>query len=231
MRLDAAFDLFQEAAMNHAEYLGVGKAAMLEKGEVWILSRMSLVFEKRPTFLQNVTVRSWPRGSNHLFAVRDYDIRDEADTVLARARSGWLILDAEHHRPMRPEAVMSQFPKNEGLDALLDGAGGLKAHPNLAKAGTHTACYTDIDGNGHVNNARYIEWIQNALDAALLTKANELRIDVNYLNETKLGETIMLSTGMLSTEEADTTLIAVEGVRAEPDAKSTPVIRTELRIK
>jgi acyl-ACP thioesterase len=144
--------------------------------------------ERRPRWREHVTVRSWPRGWERLFARRDYDIQDEGGQPVVRGRSGWLILDIETRRPLRPQTVMEGLPINEGLDALRDGAPGLPVRDGLFKAAERRAAYSDIDYNGHVNNTRYIQWLQDILEPGVLEVADSIRLDMNYLSEVKHGE-------------------------------------------
>jgi len=183
MTLSEVFRFFQEAAISHAENLGVGREDMTRIGQIWILSRMSVQIERRPSYYETITVRSWPRGGEKLFALRDYDIRDKDDIPVVRARSGWIIIDLEKRRPLRPQSVMDRLPMNEGLDALTSGPIALSERNNLQKTGERRALYTDVDYNGHVNNVRYIQWIEDALDSEILEKANRMRLDINYISE------------------------------------------------
>jgi acyl-ACP thioesterase len=199
LSLASIFDFFQEAAISHAENLGVGREAMARTGQGWVLSRISVFLERRPRFGETITVRSWPRGWEKLFAVRDYDIRDASGLPIVRGRSNWIILDIEKRRPLRPQAVMDTLPLNEGQDALPGGAGGLETRENLVKAGERKAVYSDIDYNGHVNNTRYIQWIQDITEPGLLEKADKMRLDINYLNEIKLGEITELWANLVET--------------------------------
>jgi acyl-ACP thioesterase len=223
LTLAAAFDYFQEAAINHAEILGVGRESMARTGQGWILSRMSVLMERRPKFKESVTVSSWPRGWEKLFARRDYDIRDASDTPIVRARSGWIIIDMEKRRPLRPQAVMDALPLNEGIDALPSGAAGLEARDNLIKAGERKAAYSDIDYLGHVNNARYIQWIQDVVPPELLEGAGKMRLDVNYLNEIKPGET----TDILCAPLDETGAFVFEGRKIDG---AQAAFRAELRL-
>ncbi|MDR2798008.1 MAG: acyl-ACP thioesterase, partial [Treponema sp.] len=68
LTLGAIFDYFQEASINHAEHLGVGRVPMAQAGQVWILSRISVVLDHRPRYGETITLRSWPRGTEKLFA-------------------------------------------------------------------------------------------------------------------------------------------------------------------
>jgi acyl-ACP thioesterase len=186
MTLDAAFNFFQEAAISHAENLGVGREAMARTNQVWILSRMSVQIDRRPQYGETVTVRTWPRGGEKLFALRDYDIRDAADNPVVSARSCWIIIDMDKRRPLRPQSIMDSLPQNEGMDALLPAktlAVNLEERPSLQKTAERQALYTDVDYNGHVNNVSYIRWIEDAVNPALLEQAKQMRLDINYLNE------------------------------------------------
>ena len=192
LTLWSIFNFFQEAAISHAAELGVGRDAMASSGQGWILSRLSLFAERRPRYGEIVQVSSWPRRWDKLFALRDYDIRDAEDKAVVRARGAWLILDVEKRRPLRPQAVMETMPANDGIDAFPEGPAALGARENLVKKASRAALYSDVDYNGHANNARYIQWILDITDMDVLTNADQIRFDINYLSEVLPGETVDL---------------------------------------
>jgi medium-chain acyl-[acyl-carrier-protein] hydrolase len=218
----AAFNYFQEVAENHADELGMGRADMAAAGQTWILSRMSAILDRRAGRGSEIQVRTWPRGTDRLFAIRDYEMKDEADLIVARGRSAWLILDLTTLRPRRPETLTEGIPKNEGKDALADGAQGLPERKDLVEVGRRTAAYSDIDYNGHVNNARYVQWIQDALPAEEIEAADRLRLDINYLSEVKPGGTVSLWTGRIDGGWA------IQGRHVDAD---TPAFRAELYLE
>jgi len=183
LTLNAIFQYFQEAAISHAENLGVGREDMTRTGQIWILSRMSVQVNRRPKYCETITVSSWPRGAEKLFVLRDYEIRDSEGNPAVQARSGWIVIDLEKRRPLRPNAVIEIMPQNEGRDALTSGPVGLAVRDNLLKIGERKALYADVDYNGHVNNTRYIQWLEDALNSDVLEKADRMRFDINYLSE------------------------------------------------
>jgi len=210
----AAFDRFQEAAETHAELLGIGRQRMVLNNQVWVLSRMSVVFDGRPRFDGTYIVRTLPLGCDRLFFVRDYEIKiDSGETSggssgasalsggssgapsggsIVRARSGWLVIDLETRRPLRPQSLKFSVPKNEGREIMKGSPLALEQRENLIKTGERRAAYSDIDFNSHMNNARYIQWIEDIVDYPLLTGASKIRLDINYLNEIKPGDLIEL---------------------------------------
>ncbi|MFP3043440.1 thioesterase [Treponema primitia] len=231
LSMAAAFDYFQEAAIRHAEALGVGRAPMMELRQGWVLSRMSVLMERRPRQEEQITVRTWPRGWEKLFAIRDFDILDGAGIPIVRARSCWLIVDIDKRRPLRPQATMEKLPLNDGLNSLADGGTGLEAreaegyHPE--KLGERRAAYSDIDFNGHMNNARYVQWIQDITAPDTLIRAKTMRLDINYLNEIKLGETLEIRTTPLPADSACGSAISIEGRRT---GGGQAAFRAELRL-
>ena len=230
LTLDAMFQFFQEAAISHAENLGVGREDMARTGQVWILSRISVVIDRRPHYRETITVRSWPRGGEKLFAVRDYDIRDKEDIPVVSARSGWIIVDMEKRRPLRPQSVMDSLPLNEGINALPMGPSGLAERGNLKKIAERTALYTDVDYNGHVNNVRYIQWIEDALEPRLLESAGKARFDINYLNEILGGEVIEILSAPIEDEKNENSNVRAYAFEGRKSGNGQAAFRAELRL-
>jgi acyl-ACP thioesterase len=236
LTLSAAFRFFQEAAICHAENLGVGREDMARTGTAWILSRMSVQVDRRPQYCETITVRSWPRGGEKLFAIRDYDIRDKDDIPAISARSGWIILDTEKRRPLRPQSIMDTLPRNEGLDAMTSGGCpwghlvGLEERANLQITGERKALYTDVDYNGHVNNVRYIQWIEDALDPQLLEKAGKMRFDINYLTEILGGEVTAILSAPIENESGAFCNAVSRAFAFEGRKNGHAAFRAELRV-
>ncbi|MDR0639469.1 MAG: acyl-ACP thioesterase [Spirochaetaceae bacterium] len=178
----AALDYLEEAAFSHAELLGVGYEAMMERRQVWILSRISVRMDKRPRLHENITVSSWPRGHDRLFAVRDYEIARDGQP-LVRGRSDWIIFDLDKRRPIRPEEIMDRLPLNDGKNALTESPAALGEMEGLSHAATRKALYPDLDFNGHVHNTRYMQWICDLFDPEEIEKAPSISVDINYLRE------------------------------------------------
>lgn len=191
LSMAAAFNYCQEIAGIHANELGVGMDSMREKGAAWILSRMSLELSRRPGWGKTLRCRTWPRGAERLFVYRDYEIEDDAG-IFARGRSAWLVLDIAKKRPLRPESWIESLPLNANRAALDGGASAVGELVDSAPCGERRAAYSDIDYNKHVNNARYIQWVQDCLSFDELSSWPAMRCDINYLSEVKEGELIAL---------------------------------------
>jgi len=230
LTLDAVFNYFQEAAISHAENIGVGREDMTANKQAWILSRISVIISRRPDYCENIAVSTWPRGSEKLFVIRNYQINDKDDIPVVRARSAWLVLDIDKRRPLRPQAITAPIPLNEGRETLKPeekGAAGLEERTNLLKTAERKALYTDLDANGHVNHIRYIQWMQDTLAPGLLESAVKIRLDINYLNEILSGETVDLMSASIEDDNCQNAY-AFEGVKIENGRQAA--FRAELRL-
>jgi len=216
LTVGSIFSFFQEAATSHAADLGVGLEHLARTGQAWVLSRQSLFIERRPAFGEIIRINTWPRRWEKLFALRDYEIRDESGVAVVRGRAGWIIIDVEKRRPLRVESIISPLPPNEGHDAFPAGPAGLGFRENLFKKTDRTALYSDIDYFGHVNNARYVQWIQDLTDTDVLTAADQIRLDINYISEVRPGEVVELWSAPLGESRPET------GISPSPDSADYP---------
>lgn len=179
--------LLQEAAGNHAERLGFGMADLLDAGRAWILHRLQVEIARYPRRGREVTVRTWPSGGDGLRAWRDFEMRNGEGELLLRGLSHWLMLDLERRRPLRiPEEIMRYAEEGEGHvlplpEGKLPPAGELRGSPLPFRVRRG-----DLDLNEHVNNVRYLEWMQEALEPE-----GEIRsVDAEFHTECRYGEQV-----------------------------------------
>jgi acyl-ACP thioesterase len=196
LKPSALFGFFQQATALHGDDLGIGVRKVAESGQGWMLSRFSVELKRRPAMSEKLTLKTWPRGFKRLFAIRDYLITDESGANVAEGRSGWLVIDLKKRRPLREESLCLKLPLNSDMpDMVPDGLAALTAIDGAQMVCEKTPGYSDGDYNGHVNNVRYIEWLQ---DIVFLEAPEDgagfdvLRIDINYINEIIPGEKALL---------------------------------------
>jgi hypothetical protein len=109
---------------------------------------------------------------------------------------------------------------------------------DLKRTGERKAAYSDIDYNGHVNNTRYIQWVQDTIAPGILEAAARMRLDINYLSEVKFGETVEIWSAAIDSVDAAGTGVATGGFGAadwayafEGRRAGAAVFRAELQIR
>ena len=181
---------FLEAAWNHAEALGVRFQHLGKEGKLWVLSRLRIEVRRAPEWGSEARLRTWPRATQTLFAMRDFEVTDDAETVLAAGSSAWLVLDATSKRPRRLNVLLA------GL-AGLDGKAVLGRDPQKLADGQEgeevfslKVRYADIDVNRHVNSGRYIEWMLDTYPLEFHRQHRLRVLEINFLSETLEGEEV-----------------------------------------
>ncbi|MFW6262299.1 MAG: acyl-[acyl-carrier-protein] thioesterase [Spirochaetota bacterium] len=191
LRIVELLRMLQEAAWQHASLLGKGFTRR-EEGELfWVLSRLRLTMERYPRWGDRFTIRTFPVGTQRLFALREFVLLDEADSITGRASSAWLVVDGGRGRPIRPERVVADIvtsPSEYGGDLEREPPLPGAADPPTRAVGPSPVRYHDIDQYRHVNNAAYLEWVLDALDPERPLSGEVCELALDFLKETLLDD-------------------------------------------
>jgi medium-chain acyl-[acyl-carrier-protein] hydrolase len=196
LSIHALFNHFQELAGQHATVLGVGFEKLRDSGIAWLLSRITLRIDALPKWGDSVTLYTWPKGVDRLFALRDFKLQNSKGETLVCATSCWLAVDLEKERPRRIEtlAVDLSFPHAE--HAIHEVPDKITAVQSLTPALEVQALPSDLDVNEHVNNANYARWITDCFDLERLRARRISGLQVNYLKQVLKGDHVSISTAV-----------------------------------
>ncbi|GEO80360.1 acyl-[acyl-carrier-protein] thioesterase [Pararhodospirillum oryzae] len=184
--------ILQDVAWAHADHLGHGFGAMLERGTLWVLTRFVLRAQGPwPEWGERLDVNTWVRKPTGAIAMRDYEVV-VGGRRFAEATASWLTLDLHTRRPLKialgDEALA--FCRTEGTWA--EDPAKLRGHDGLSEIDRVRVRTSDLDINGHVNNTHYAQWILDALPLPVLDASPLTHYEVNFLAESRLGDTVIL---------------------------------------
>ncbi len=194
LKLRGIFDLFQDAAAEHADILGCGMKALLDHNTLWVLSRQKVIIDRIPEVGEKLKVETYPRGTDKLLALREYRIYDESNVCIIHGTAAWLVLDADTLRPLRLSGkILDIIPDNSTLPISFEKLAKLTGNTpekELFKYQVHSG---GIDMNRHLNNATYPELVQDALHSYGMSASDISCIELNYLHACQIGEEITVS--------------------------------------
>jgi len=191
IKVSSLFNYMQEVATNHANNIGIGKDDLMKNQTFWVLSRLKIDIINYPKFGEELKVVTWPKGTNKLFALRDFEIYGEDGTLVANATSAWLIVDLLSMKPQRP-AVFADSVKKIAMDAIKEVPGKIKPQSDWERSHEKRVGYSDLDINHHVNNAKYVEWIFDCMDKDFFKTNRVKSLQVNFLSESKWEDSVEL---------------------------------------
>lgn len=156
----------QQAAMEASESVGYTLDKYNEMGLIWVIKH-TILEHVAPAFYGDVIeVTTWVSQITPASTFREYLLTRQSDgAVIARARSRWVLLDAKSGRPLRmPEEMREAFRPN-GKIAVRDLKPMRGEKPvERAKVFRHFRKVQryELDSAGHVNNAVYLNWLEQA---------------------------------------------------------------------
>lgn len=191
MKLGAVLRHVQETSEQHVELLHIGYEELLEKtGLVFFLICNRMRIFRLPSHREEIEVRTHPRGRGGVRFYRDYKFYDESGELLIDAMQVSVLADAATHRVRRPQAFVDLgiFP-----DVPVDPSKKMvrAATPeNLPFVGERPVYRSDLDSNGHMNNAVYADIILDFLPE--LTGEPICGLQIDYLAETAPGDMLRM---------------------------------------
>jgi len=186
------------AANAHIDLLGDGYEALLNQGLVWVLSRIKFQFFRFPRVEEQITIRTWPKTiQQKLFFIRDYEILSAQGELLAAATSAWLMMNMQTRRLVPPAAVQLNLPQNPSRHALDESLEKLTSPADGEERLRLRAAYSAIDVVGHVNNARYIEWICDAFPTPWHQQHQLAALQINYDREVHPEDEVIVKVASL----------------------------------
>jgi acyl-ACP thioesterase len=216
-------NLAQEAAGNHAVFLGFGYDDLIKTNTAWILSRVHVEFIDTPLWREDITLTTWHKGLNRLFFLRDFILTDKDGKERVKATTSWLVMNLETRRLVRDPGLMEdgtvctenaletpadkvQMPKDMEPEHVID----------------HMVAYSDIDTNAHANNAMYMQWAMDAVGYELTSTRPVKWFTINFNHETKAGDAVAMYRAIV--EKEDGLHVFVEGRMAEVSAFCVEIV-------
>jgi len=189
------FNYLQDIAARHAVELHFGKEDLQKSNMFWVLSRIYCRMDHLPVWNDEIMVRTWPRGMDRLFALRDYEISDSSGNRIGGATSSWLMLNIESRRPVRPDHLVELLKGNPPLKPSLE-RNAAKLSPSAEskyQSQPLQVKFSDLDVNMHVNNVRYLQWAIDTYPLDFMIDKEARTVEINFLAETLPGEEVFVT--------------------------------------
>ena len=183
--------LLSELAGEDYERRALGFEYLRGKGQALLLSRVRLSFSSMPAHLDRVVASTWERMVKGPFFLREYEIKSEDGRLLVSGSSQWFLVDIISREVLRPSCLAQGSHQMDLRKSACPDCEKLRKNEELPLLGLRPVYFSDLDGNGHVNNAVYGKIAVDFLPEALRQKQIK-DFSINYFVETKPGETLKI---------------------------------------
>lgn len=186
-----ALRMIQGTAGEHSDLLGTDYDSLAEKRMFWAVIRHRIQFFRLPRTGERITLETWPLPTTRVAFPRATVAYDAQGQVLFQSMALWILMDLDTRAMI--------LPKKSGVELTgtlrgteLPAPGSLLPQP-LTRSRRRQVCFTDLDRNGHMNNCRYLDWIDDLLDSAFHRGHTPADMTLCYLNEAREGQELDLT--------------------------------------
>ncbi|MCK9305306.1 MAG: thioesterase [Bacteroidales bacterium] len=190
LKLFSLMNIVQEMAGKHADLLGFGYEDLIRDNTAWVLSRLKMKILRLPRWREEISAETWHKGGDSLFWYRDFVVCDRYNHEMILATSSWVTIDTLTRRLKRRALVEKDYKGIEERDAIAERAEKILLPPDMEFVRKREVLFSDLDINGHTNNAKYIEWALDTIPFGILSGAAPREMSVNFNTESRFGDNI-----------------------------------------
>ena len=194
LKLGSAMRLAQETGEQHLDRLGVGfEDLRKQNGLVFFMVSARIKISRFPSHRESVRISTRPCGQNKAENYRDFRFFGAEDELLLSLMQVTVLADAETHRVRRVHDIQGFGPGAICAVKPDDLCRRIRAPKGLTLLGERRVFHSDLDANGHMNNAVYGDIVSDFLPAE--ARSSEREIEINFIGEVSEGDVLRISGG------------------------------------
>lgn len=175
------FRYFEETAMRGSAHFGFDLQWYRAREQFWVIRTMQMERLCAPRYADELEISTWISSLARVRSDRNYLIRRPRDgRVMARAIANWVYVDGKQMMPARiPADIANMFDAHHA--PVLPPVGKVALHPEQPAlfewTTTRRAQFYEADSARHVNNAIYVDWVEEGIRNALRAQSYPLSLD------------------------------------------------------
>lgn len=153
----------------------------------WVLVSWDIDLKSMPKFDENIELSTKALGHKSFYALRNFEIR-KSNQLIGQVKSLWTIIDlSKRTLASLPDSIKEDFSQVDRK--ILKKYQVKESELERPYKTIDLQIYnTNIDSNGHVSNAVYLDWMENSLGWEAYQSFSYERVKILYRKEIKRGE-------------------------------------------
>lgn len=182
--------MMQEAAGDHCVLLEADRKALAPKHLFWAITRTRVQITRLPRLGETVTLKTWPMPTTRVAYPRSVVGYDADGGELFRSISLWVLMDEQTRAMVLPgKSGVTVDGTLVGDELAPPRAIATQPMENTVKK---QVTYSLLDENGHMNNTRYMDWLDDLLPSGFHKAHRVQEFTLCYMNEAMEGDEIDL---------------------------------------
>ena len=182
--------LIQDVSGDHSDLLGTNREALMEKGLFWAVIRHRVQITRHPGVGETLRLETWPMPTTRTAFPRSTIAYDEEGNECFRSISLWILMDANTRAMVLPgKSGVEVAGHLRGCELSVPGS---IIPREMGEEDLRTVRFTDLDINGHMNNCRYLDWVEDLLPSTFHAHHRIREFTLCYISEIREGEQLRL---------------------------------------
>ena len=180
----------QTVATSHGDLMNVGYDTLNPRRLFWAVIRHRVQITRLPCHGETIRVETWPMPATRSSFPRSVIAYDETGNECFRAISFWVLMDMDKRSMVIPgKSGITMEGSLLGNELALPGS---LAPAHQGSCSRRTVRYSDLDRNGHMNNTKYLEWVDDLMPSDFHRENSLKEMTVCYLAESWEGQQLDL---------------------------------------
>lgn len=181
LRPAALLEMTQEVATEHACALRLSRRELEPMGLFWAIVRQSAEIYRLPHAGERIILETWPGVPTRTAFPRHITARTEGGEELFRLVALWLFMRYDSREMVLPHKAPLTVPgiSREGELPLPKSL----VIRDCTREDARRVRYSELDCNGHLNNTRYANWMEDVLSPDFHQENRLSRLHICYTHE------------------------------------------------
>ncbi len=190
LRPQALLAFLLNSAWNHANGSVYGYRELSARNLMWVLVKLHMIIRRQPRWGEELEIETWGKGIERIYALRDFTGTSSSGERIVSATSSWLIVDRTSGRPRRFNPKGDGFPWEMDREEMKTDLEKVQKLDQGRQAASFRVHFSDIDVNGHVNSARYLQWMIDSHSQKYLEEKEMKAVEISFLSEAMANDEI-----------------------------------------
>lgn len=190
MTLPSLINVMVETSGLQSHALGNTDEQMNERGLTWIIIQYDIKIERMPIRREEIVIETEALSYNRFFTYRAFRAFDSSDNLLVEIITTFGVMDTATRKLVQVDKELVAPYQADEIRSMIRAPKIQPVNQETASSMPFRVRYLDIDGNMHVNNAKYFDWIINSVPVEILESYSIKAVTIKYEKEVGLGSVI-----------------------------------------
>ncbi|BAL61565.1 thioesterase [Melissococcus plutonius] len=190
MKIPSMLSVIIKTSEDQCDLLGCGEDFVASFGLGWIITNYEIQISRIPKAGEKIAITTQATAYNKYFCYRNFWIHDELGNECVFVKSTFVLMDQKNRKMHNVLPELIEPFECEKIKNIYRGEKIQKIRNDHSSSSFYKVRFFDIDGNKHVNNAIYFNWLLDVLDYDFLMNYQPTKINIRFDKEVEYGQEI-----------------------------------------